>query len=218
MRSGVDIEEDRLRVQDALNRPQLHICFAQGEGTGKELPSGAWSGGPINASYDVLVDMDAECRRALNREWNSLLEHHASAPGGRPDTSKPARPNADAPTFVCEEHPAPQVTKRMFKAGNARSAVEFLTAQPRITRPYYYVEVRTPDGLFGIDNGGFIYDANGNPVSPDRYRPSQAHAESPQRSPILDRKPSEPTVKGAGSPVTSSLPRKRWWQVWRHFS
>lgn len=82
---GIDMEDERQRIGDAINRPQLHMCFAEGDGPGQDLPGGGWSGGSINASYDVLAYIDAECREALNREWKALLDYHKSISGGRRD-------------------------------------------------------------------------------------------------------------------------------------
>jgi len=81
---GIDMDDERQRISDAINRPALHMCFAEGDGPGEDLPGGGWSGGAINASYDVLTDIDAQCREALNREWKSLLDYHQSV-GGRRD-------------------------------------------------------------------------------------------------------------------------------------
>ncbi len=81
---GIDMDDERQRISDAINRPQLHMCFAEGDGPGENLPGGGWFGSAINASYDVLTDIDAQCREALNREWKSLLDYHQSV-GGRRD-------------------------------------------------------------------------------------------------------------------------------------
>lgn len=82
---GIDMEDERQRINDAINRPQLHMCFAEGDGPGEDLPGGGWSGGAINASYDVLADIEPECREALNREWKSLIQFHGSSSDGRRD-------------------------------------------------------------------------------------------------------------------------------------
>jgi len=75
---GIDMEDERQRINDAINRPRLHICIAEGDGPGEDLPGGGWSGAAINASYDVLTDVNAQCCEALKREWKSLLEYHMS--------------------------------------------------------------------------------------------------------------------------------------------
>lgn len=82
---GIDMEDERQRISDAINRSQLHMCFAEGDGPGQDLPGGGWSGGSINASYDVLADIAPECREALNREWKLLLDYHGSISAGRRD-------------------------------------------------------------------------------------------------------------------------------------
>ena len=82
---GIDLEDERQRFNDAINRSQLHICFAEGDGPGEDLPGGGWSGGSIDAAYDVLIDLDPRCRKALNREWTSLLEYHSSMSSRRRD-------------------------------------------------------------------------------------------------------------------------------------
>lgn len=85
MTRGIDVEDERQRISDAFSRPSLHVCFAQGEGPGKNLGSGVWVGTGITASYDVLVDLSAECRSALDREWKSLLRYHQSVPSSQRD-------------------------------------------------------------------------------------------------------------------------------------
>ena len=82
---GMDLGDERQRIRDAINRPQLHMCFAEGEGPGEDLGSGMWADGAIDALYDVLIDLDHPCREALNREWESLLEYHDSMSSGRRD-------------------------------------------------------------------------------------------------------------------------------------
>lgn len=82
---GIDLEDERQRIHDAINRPQLHICFAEGDGPGEDLPGGGWSGNAINAMCDVRIDLEPDCRDALNREWSSLLEYHASLSSGARD-------------------------------------------------------------------------------------------------------------------------------------
>ncbi len=42
-------------------------------------------GGAVDALYDVIVDLDPQCREALDREWESLLEYHNSMPSGERD-------------------------------------------------------------------------------------------------------------------------------------
>ena len=71
------MEDERERIYDALNRSNLRICFAEGDGTGD---NGMWSGGAINAVYDVIVNIDEDCRNALNKEWKSLLNFHTENP------------------------------------------------------------------------------------------------------------------------------------------
>lgn len=75
---GIDYEDVRQRIQDTINRPQIHICFAEGDGPGEHHPDGSWSGSAINASFDILIDIDDECREVLNREWRTLLNYHNS--------------------------------------------------------------------------------------------------------------------------------------------
>lgn len=77
---GIDLDDERQRIGDAINAPRLHLCFAEGEGPGEGLASGLWAGHHIDALYDVLVDLDAPCRDALNAAWTSLLEYHGSLP------------------------------------------------------------------------------------------------------------------------------------------
>lgn len=80
---GLDLDDERERIRGAIIRPQLRMCFAEGEGPGEDLGSGMWASHAIDALYDVLIDLDAECREALNREWGSLLAYHGSVVSGR---------------------------------------------------------------------------------------------------------------------------------------
>ena len=82
---GIDLDDERLRIRDAINRPRLRICFAEGEGPGEGLGSGMWASDAVDALYDVPIDLDHECRDVLNREWESLLEYHDTLSGGRRD-------------------------------------------------------------------------------------------------------------------------------------
>lgn len=49
---------------------------------------------------------------------------------------------------------------KIHSAPNKDAAVDFLREQ-NISEPYYYVEVITPEGMFGTDNTGDIYDSGG---------------------------------------------------------
>ena len=81
---GIDMDDEKERISDAINRSNLHICFAEGDGPGEEY-GGIWSGGSINAEYDVIVEMSQECRNELNKEWRSLLKYHGSLSSSRRD-------------------------------------------------------------------------------------------------------------------------------------
>ncbi|KPA13116.1 hypothetical protein MHK_006675 [Candidatus Magnetomorum sp. HK-1] len=81
---GIDMDDEKERISDAINRSNLHICFAEGDGPGEEF-GGMWSGGSINAEYDVIVELSQECRNELNKEWESLFEYHRSLSAGRRD-------------------------------------------------------------------------------------------------------------------------------------
>ena len=63
----------------------LRTLSREGEGPGEDLGSGVWSSFAIDALYDVLIDLDHECREALNREWESLLDYHESMSSGPRD-------------------------------------------------------------------------------------------------------------------------------------
>ncbi len=78
---GIDMDDERARIFDAINRPNIHLCFAEGDGIGEEA-NGMWSGSPINAAFDVVVDINEDCRNALNKQWESLLEYHGSLSTG----------------------------------------------------------------------------------------------------------------------------------------
>ncbi|KPA13846.1 hypothetical protein MHK_005960 [Candidatus Magnetomorum sp. HK-1] len=74
---GIDMDDEKERISDAISRSNLHICFAEGDGPGEEH-DGMWSGASINAKFDVIVEMSQECRNELNKEWMSLLDYHRS--------------------------------------------------------------------------------------------------------------------------------------------
>jgi len=69
-------------------------------------------------------------------------------------------------TFQREEqqqHPtAPHITitKRIYSSTSKEAAIGFLRKQ-NVAEPFYYVEIDTLFGTFGIDNGGRIYDSKG---------------------------------------------------------
>jgi hypothetical protein len=81
-------------------------------------------------------------------------------------TPTPAKPVSEV-TFQREErksHPADshiQITKKIYSAQSKDAAIRFLSTQ-KVSEPFYYVEVDTPAGIFGIDNGERIYDNKGN--------------------------------------------------------
>lgn len=82
---GLDGDDERQRIRDAIDAPRLHLCFAEGEGPGDDLASGLLAGGPLDALYDVLIDLDPTCRDALTGEWASLLDYHDALSGDRRD-------------------------------------------------------------------------------------------------------------------------------------
>ena len=77
MIKGLDPEDEPDRIYDAIQRPDLHICFVEGSGSGQEF-DGIWTGTPIRSQYDIRVDIQGCCRQKLNEEWASLLNHHNS--------------------------------------------------------------------------------------------------------------------------------------------
>ncbi len=81
---GIDLEDEKLRILDGINKERLHLCFCEGDGPGEDLGGGIWSGGPINAQYDVVVDVPPECRKVMKVEWEELLRyHHKLSPSSR---------------------------------------------------------------------------------------------------------------------------------------
>jgi hypothetical protein len=63
-----------------------------------------------------------------------------------------------------KSHPAAshiKITKKIYSAQSKEAAIRFLQMQ-RVTEPFYYIEVDTPSGRFGIDNGDRIFDNKGN--------------------------------------------------------
>lgn len=82
---GIDFDDERERIQGAITRPQLRMCFAEGEGPGEDLGSGMWASWYIDALFDVPIDLGHACREALNQEWALLIEYHESLSKGRRD-------------------------------------------------------------------------------------------------------------------------------------
>ena len=88
---GIDLDDERQRIHDAIDLPRLRMCFAEGEGPGEGHGSGLWASDAIDALYDVPIDLDHPCREALNREWESLLEYHHTLSNGRRDFAASVR-------------------------------------------------------------------------------------------------------------------------------
>ena len=88
---GIDLDDQRQRIRDAIALPRLRMCFAEGEGPGEDLGSGMWTSDAIDALYDVPIDLDQPCREALAREWASLLEYHHTLSSGRRDFAASVR-------------------------------------------------------------------------------------------------------------------------------
>ena len=59
-----------------------------------------------------------------------------------------------------------KTTKLVYSAPSKKAAISFLNNQ-NITEPFYYIEVITVDGRFGIDNGGRVYDNEGRFIEPE---------------------------------------------------
>lgn len=68
MSRGIDEEDERQRIEDALSLSELRICFAEAHAEG--IMHG------MRGEFDVVVKLDEDCRTALRNEWNSMLEHH----------------------------------------------------------------------------------------------------------------------------------------------
>jgi len=88
---GIDLDDERQRIHDAIERPQLRMCFAEGEGPGEDLGSGMWSSDAIDALYYVPIDLNHQCREALDREWRSLLGYHDTLSGEQRDFASSVR-------------------------------------------------------------------------------------------------------------------------------
>lgn len=73
----------------------------------------------------------------------------------------------DQVTFLrVEEFPHPfesriTVTKRIYSAVTKQAAIDFLKTQ-YVSEQFYYIEIDTPSGRFGIDIAGKIYDNYGS--------------------------------------------------------
>jgi len=79
---GLDAENkgNKEMIERAIERDSLHICFAEGSGTGERMPGGGFSSSGINAQYDVILPMPPDCRLALKKEYQAILSYHASVP------------------------------------------------------------------------------------------------------------------------------------------
>jgi hypothetical protein len=90
MSYGLDNENREYKeiIDRAIGRDSLHICFAQGKGTGQHLPSGGFRSESINAQYDVILPMPPECRAALRKEYDGILSYHSSVPSSNRDYQK----------------------------------------------------------------------------------------------------------------------------------
>jgi hypothetical protein len=56
--------------------------------------------------------------------------------------------------------PQYQATKQVYRSQCAQAALAFLKTQV-VTQPLFYIEVETPDGVFGVDEGRRVFDGNG---------------------------------------------------------
>jgi hypothetical protein len=72
-------------IDRAIGLESLHICFAEGRGTGQHLPGGGFSSESINAQYDLIIPLSKECRDALRKEYDSILSYHAALPSSARD-------------------------------------------------------------------------------------------------------------------------------------
>jgi hypothetical protein len=85
--------------------------------------------------------------------WNTLFGAKKSEPANEVKFKREVR----------KQHPMMpniQTTTKTYSAPNREVAVAFLHKQ-RVTEPYFYIEVVTPSGIFGIDIMGEIYDTGG---------------------------------------------------------
>lgn len=84
MAYGCDQYDTKSLVHDAISRDTLHICFAEGDGPG-EMSGGIFSGSSINAQYDIVVPLPADCRAILKQELEAIFNYHSSIPSSRRD-------------------------------------------------------------------------------------------------------------------------------------
>ncbi len=91
----------------------------------------------------------------------------ASPPRTDPTPKPQQAPPAAQVTFQRDErkaHPAAphiQITKKIYSAQSRDAAIAFLRTQS-VSEPFFYIEVDTTSGKFGVDNGGRIYDSKGS--------------------------------------------------------
>jgi hypothetical protein len=79
---GLDAENkgNKEMIERAIERDSLHLCFAEGSGTGEHMAGGGFSSSGINAQYDVILPMPPECRAALKKEYDAILSYHSAVP------------------------------------------------------------------------------------------------------------------------------------------
>lgn len=111
-----------------------------------------------------------ECHK--DNQWRPLksdsLSEATSSASAAPRPAPTPVPAKGVPEVIFQReerkaHPVEshiRVTKRIYSAESKEAAIEFLRTQ-KVSEPFYYVEVDTPAGRFGIDNGERIYDNKG---------------------------------------------------------
>jgi hypothetical protein len=122
---GLDYQDTVERIQDALARDVVHLCFAdastnlsvssmQPDGTFKEMT-------PPACRFDRVYPMPDDCRQALVQQLRELMGYHSSLPPSRRDyQGSMEQMSADFPP---SEHP---VLGRSHATGTSPSRPSFL--------------------------------------------------------------------------------------------
>ena len=124
------------------------------------------SGGWPSLSLDERKQAAEHAKRILKQ---TAKTQPASALSPRTDTTPNTQPTSTAMevTFkreVRKQHhvmPNIETITRTYSAPNREAAVAFLLRKQNVTESFLYIEVVTPQGIFGIDKMGEVYDTGG---------------------------------------------------------
>ncbi|MFA5257092.1 MAG: hypothetical protein WC360_02985 [Opitutales bacterium] len=108
------------------------------------------------AAYQAYLDKLEAAKKAADKtsEASSASVKVVAARSPEPQFLRTERNSLPPP------YDSVQTTKKIYSAPSKKAAIAFLKKQ-NVTEPFYYIEIDTPEGRFGIDNGGRVYDNKG---------------------------------------------------------